>query len=91
MRDPYLGKGIPSEQQFRFWQPAGFHDIVNSELVTPWKLWLFTIVELASFVISWSASCFLTINLTQSQNFAAPPHLFDPTTIGMSSSRYFYP
>lgn len=49
---------------------------------TPWKLFAFPIVEFAAFVVSWSCSSFLTINLTQSQNFAAPPYNLDSQTVG---------
>jgi len=52
------------------------------ELFLPWKLFLFPIVEFSSFVVSWTASSFLTLNLTQSQAFAAPPYNFTSTKIG---------
>jgi hypothetical protein len=48
----------------------------------PWKLLLFPIVEFSAFVVSWTASSFLTLNLTQSQAFAAPPYNFTSTKIG---------
>lgn len=35
-------------------------------------MFTYPIVEFASFVVSWSCSSFLTINLTQSQALAAP-------------------
>ncbi|KAI9877678.1 MAG: hypothetical protein M1830_003158 [Pleopsidium flavum] len=82
-RDPFLGLGTPSKQQFRLFQPNGhpFRSIAM-DLWTPWKLFAFPIVEFASFVVSWSASSFLTINLTQSQAFAAPPYNFSSEKIG---------
>lgn len=82
-RDPFLGRGKPSKQQFRLFQPNKhpFKSIVI-DLRTPWKLFAFPIVEFASFVVSWSASSFLTLNLTQSQAFAAPPYNFSSKTIG---------
>ena len=82
-RDPYLGKGRPSKQQFKLFQPNAhpFKSILL-DLWIPWKLFAFPIVEFASFIVSWSASCFLTINLTQSQAFAAPPYEFKPLIIG---------
>jgi len=85
-RDPYLGKGSPSKTQWRLWQPADTHASLWTEISTPWKLFALPIVEFASFVVSWSASCFLTVNLTQSQNFAAPPYNYSSTTIGMRHS-----
>ena len=82
-RDPYLRKGGPSKQQFRFFQTnANPFKSIALDLWIPWKLFAFPIVEFASFVVSWSASCFLTINLTQSQAFAAPPYEFKPLVIG---------
>ena len=81
-RDPYLGKGSPSKSQWKLWQPADIHNNIWTELTTPWMLFALPIVEFASFVVSWSASCFLTVSLTQSQNFAAPPYNYSSTTIG---------
>jgi len=82
-RDPFLGRGTPSKQQFRLFQPNA-HPIksIAIDLWTPWKLFAFPIVEFASFVVSWSASSFLTLNLTQSQAFAAPPYNFSSEKIG---------
>lgn len=48
----------------------------------PWYLLAFPIVEFSAFVVSWTASSFLTLNLTQSQAFAAPPYNFSSTKIG---------
>lgn len=79
----HVGKGTPSKQQFKLWQPAsnGFKTLLTSFWI-PWKLHIFPIVELAAFNVSWSASVFLTLNLTQSQAFAAPPYNFSSETIG---------
>lgn len=82
-RDPYLGKGTPSKQQWKLFQPnAHQFKAILLDLWIPWKLFAFPIVEFAAFVISWSCSSFLTINLTQSQNFAAPPYNFNSQSIG---------
>lgn len=82
-RDPWLGKGSPSKQQWKIFQsnPHPFKAILL-DLWIPWKLFAFPIVEFSAFVVSWSCSSFLTINLTQSQNFAAPPYVYDSETIG---------
>lgn len=81
--DPWLHKGYPSKKQFQLWQLDG-HTLKSLFITfwTPWELLLFPIIELAAFVVSWSASCFLTVNLTQSQAFAAPPYNFSSQTIG---------
>lgn len=82
-RDPYLGRGRPSKRQFNIYQ---FHENWIKTLLLnfwiPWKLHLYPIVEYAAFIVSWGASCYLTINLTQSQAFAAPPYNFSSQTIG---------
>jgi hypothetical protein len=79
-QDPYLGRGKPSKQQWRIFQP--YSGNVFKELWLPWEVSLFPIIEFAAFVVSWSASSFLTLNLTQSQVFAAPPYNFSSQTIG---------
>lgn len=83
LRDPFLGKGKPCKRQFNFFQknPHPFRSIFL-DLWIPWKLFFFPIVEFASFVVSWSASSFLTLNLTQSEVFAAPPYNFSSQSIG---------
>jgi MFS family permease len=82
-RDPYLGKGAPGKSQWRIFQPnAHPFKSIFLDLWIPWKLFAFPIVEFASFVVSWSCSSFLTINLTQSQAFAAPPYNFSAQSIG---------
>lgn len=82
-RDPYLGKGTPSKQQWKPFQPnAHPFKSIALDLWIPWKLFAFPIVEFSAFVVSWSCSSFLTLNLTQSQNFAAPPYLYNPEKIG---------
>jgi MFS family permease len=82
-RDPFLGKGRPTRGQWMFFQKnARPWKSIAMDLWIPWKLFAFPIVEFASFVVSWSCSSFLTLNLTQSQNFAAPPYNFSSQTIG---------
>lgn len=86
-RDPYLGKGTPGKYQWNVFQKnAHPFKSIFLDLWIPWKLFAFPIVEFASFVVSWSCSSFLTLNLTQSQAFAAPPYNFKPQSIGESSS-----
>jgi len=85
-RDPYLGRGSPNKRQWLIFQPNAhpFRSIFL-DLWVPWKLFVFPIVEFASFVVSWSCSSFLTLNLTQSQAFAAPPYNFSSQTIGFTN------
>ena len=85
-QDPYLHRGRPSKQQFKLYQ-ANRHPF-QSMLLDVWipvKLFTFPIIQFASFVVSWSASCFLTLNLTQAQVFAAPPYNFKPLVVGFTN------
>ena len=82
---PYLHdiKGRPGKKQWRIFQPASNPiQSLLSEFILPWKLFLFPIVQFASFLVSWSCSCFLIINLTQSQAFSVPPYSFGSESIG---------
>lgn len=79
-QDPYLGRGKPSKAQWRLAQP--YEGNFFMELWMPWYLSVFPIVEFSAFAVSWTASSFLTLNLTQSQAFAAPPYNFSSTKIG---------
>lgn len=82
-RDPFLGRGKPRKSQWMLFQKNAhpFKSILM-DLWIPWKMMVFPIVQFASFVVSWSCSSFLTLNLTQTQNFAAPPYNFSSQTIG---------
>jgi hypothetical protein len=86
-QDPWLGRGRPSKSQWKIAQP--YEGNIFLEFVLPWKLCLFPIVEFSAFVVSWSASSFLTLNLTQSQAFAAPPYSFSSTKIGFFNFAIF--
>lgn len=79
--DPWLGRGSPSKAQWRSWQPYEGNFLL--ELVLPWYLLAFPVVEFAAFIVSWSASCFLTLNLTQAQVFGYPPYNYSSTKIGL--------
>ena len=81
--DPWLGRGGPKKSQWALFQPnAHPFNSIFTDLWIPWKLFAFPIIEFASFVVSWSCSSFLTLNLTQSQAFAAPPYNFSSQSIG---------
>ncbi|XP_044717757.1 major facilitator superfamily domain-containing protein [Hirsutella rhossiliensis] len=78
-----LGKGTPSRQQWWPYQPnpSPFRSIMR-DLWIPWKLFSFPIVLFASFVVSWSCSFILILNLTQTQVFSAPPYNLSSQSIG---------
>jgi MFS family permease len=85
-RDPYLGRGKPGKWQWKIFQ-GNAHPFrtIFFDLWIPWKLFAFPIVEFAAFVVSWSCSSFLTINLTQSQVLAEPPYNMKPMTVGFTN------
>jgi hypothetical protein len=79
-QDPWLGRGRPSKAQWKLWQP--YEGNLFTELWMPWYLSTFPIIEFSAFVVSFTASSFLTVNLTQAQVFAAPPYNFTSTKVG---------
>lgn len=81
--ESYVGKGYPSRQQFWLWQPAhhSFKEMLDA-FWTPWKLFSYPIVLLASINVAFCSSTFLISNVTQSQAFAAAPYNFSSQTIG---------
>ncbi len=83
-QDPFLGQGFPSRDQWKLFQPnANPFGKIWLDLWTPWKLLTFPIIEFSAFIASWSCSCLLALNLTQSQVFGAPPYNFSSETVGM--------
>jgi MFS family permease len=80
-QDPWLGRGQPHKSQFKLFQ--SYDGSIFRELWVPWYLHIFPIVEFAAFAVSFSASGYLVVNLTQSQAFAAPPYSYTPQTIGL--------
>jgi hypothetical protein len=89
--EPWLGRGSPNRKQWMPFQPnpSPFRSILL-DLWIPWKLFSFPIVVFASFVVSWSCSAMLILNLTQSQVFAEPPYNMSSQSIGMHLF-LFYP
>ncbi|KAH8898239.1 MFS transporter [Thozetella sp. PMI_491] len=85
--DPALGKGKPSKLQFAPFQKYAGNFL--RELWLPLYLHAYPIVEFAAFVVSWSASGYLQVNLSQTQAFAAPPYNFTSQTIGFFSFSLF--
>ncbi|CAK7206981.1 hypothetical protein SEUCBS139899_009788 [Sporothrix eucalyptigena] len=87
--DHFLGVSKPTTTNFALFQRNGNSRSLLRELWLPWFLHIFPIVEFASFVVSWSASCFLVVNLSQSQAFAAPPYNYSSQTIGLFNLAVF--
>jgi MFS family permease len=85
-RDPHLGRGTPAKWQWKVFQPnAHPFRTIFLDIWTPCKLFAFPIVEFAAFVVSWSCSSLLTINLTQSQVLSAPPYNMKPIAVGFTN------
>lgn len=84
--DSWLGRGKPSKAQWKLWQPsdAPFKHFLT-ELIVPWQMLTYPIPLFASFVVSWSCSVFLALNLTQVEVFAAPPYLWNSQSIGFTN------
>lgn len=80
-QDPWLGRGKPSKAQLKLFQ--AYQGSILQELWVPWYLHIFPIVEFASFAVSFTASMYLVVNLSQSQAFVAPPYNYSPQTIGL--------
>ena len=76
-------QGKPGRRQYNLYQsyPKPLKTLLI-DIWTPFKLFAFPIVDFASLVVSWSASSFLIVNLTQSQAFSEPPYDYTSQTIG---------
>ena len=85
-RDACLGRGTPSKAQFGFLKAnKDWIKALAIDFWVPWKLFAFPIIQFASFIVSWSASSFLTLNLTEAQFFAAPPYNWKPSNVGFAN------
>lgn len=85
--DPWLGRGKPSRSQWRLFQPYEGNFLL--EIWLPWKIYLYPIVQFAAMVVAWSCSSSLTLNLTQSQVYAAAPYNFTSSKIGLFNVAIF--
>ncbi|KAJ2900159.1 hypothetical protein MKZ38_002573 [Zalerion maritima] len=84
--DPWFGKGSPSKGQFSFYKHnPNFFKALLADFILPWRLFTFPIVEFSAFVVSWSCSNFLILNLTQGFVFPAPPYNFTSQQIGFTN------
>lgn len=81
-----VGKGRPARWQFMLIPKfSGSKKSLVHDLVTPWVLFLFPIMEWSSFVVSWSSSCFLSILLTQSMVFSEAPYHWSVAQVGFTN------
>jgi hypothetical protein len=80
-------KGRPSRKQFAlFVKPKFFHgsfkETLLRDVLAPIQVFFYPITLWAGLSFGFASNCFLGLNLTQSQVFAAPPYLFTPAQVG---------
>lgn len=78
--DPFLGRGKPSRQQWKLFQP--YERSFLFEFWLPLQMFFYPIIQFSAFVVSFTVSEFLMVNLTEDQAFAAPPYNFSSSKIG---------
>ncbi|KAK4046482.1 hypothetical protein OIO90_006553 [Microbotryomycetes sp. JL221] len=83
--DDALGRGRPTSTQFKPWALEFDKRQFVRDLFTPWALFAFPLVHWAAFTVSWSCSCFLVLNVTQSLVFSAPPYNFSAQSVGFTN------
>ncbi|EED16212.1 conserved hypothetical protein [Talaromyces stipitatus ATCC 10500] len=83
----WLAQGKPSKSQWKLFQ--SYEGNLLLELWLPLKVYFFPIVQFAALVVAWSCSSSLTLNLTQSQVFHAPPYNFGASKIGFFNFAIF--
>lgn len=84
--DIFLGKGKPNRLQWKLLQRAThpFRSLAYNFFL-PWKIFIFPIIQFASFATSFSCTCYLMINLIQSQALAGNPYRFKSQAIGFTN------
>ncbi|KAL9024926.1 MAG: hypothetical protein Q9196_006154 [Gyalolechia fulgens] len=77
-------KGQPRNSQFRLYTiaPDPIRGLVQ-DFLAPLKLLAFPIVIFAALIVSWSASSFLMVNLTQAHAFSEAPYNYSAQQIGL--------
>lgn len=65
------------------------HEPVLEAIILPFKLARFPIVLWGAIQFTLSASCYLMVNLIQSQALGAPPYNFSPANVGYTNLAFF--
>ncbi|OBT79914.1 hypothetical protein VF21_01585 [Pseudogymnoascus sp. 05NY08] len=81
--------GGPNRNQFLPFSKYERNESLLQALWIPIRVTAFPIVQWASFVFSWSASCFLVANITQSAALAGPPWNFSAAAVGYTNLALF--
>lgn len=82
----HLGKSKPSRRQWWLLQPEEYY--LNSLIyafLLPWRLLCYPIVLFASFVVSFSSTCYLLITFVQSEALGEKPYNFSSQTVGFTN------
>lgn len=89
--DPFEERisGKPSRTQMLPLVGWKAHEPVLEALILPLKLARFPIVLWGAIQFTLSASCYLMINLIQSQALGAPPYNFSPANVGYTNLAFF--
>ncbi|KAG9942010.1 MFS general substrate transporter, partial [Aureobasidium melanogenum] len=89
--DPFEERisGKPSKTQMLPLVGWKAHEPVLEALILPFKLARFPIVLWGALQFMLSASCYLMINLIQSQALGAPPYNFSPANVGYTNLAFF--
>ncbi|KAM3077192.1 hypothetical protein ACMFMG_003344 [Clarireedia jacksonii] len=86
-----LGTGKPSKAQFAIIPKIQYDglSLLLHDITAPIYLFAFPIVLWASLSFGFAANSLLSLNLTQSQVFAAPPYSFSPASVGFINFAFF--
>ncbi|PQE29170.1 hypothetical protein CJF30_00004208 [Rutstroemia sp. NJR-2017a BBW] len=86
-----LGTGKPSKAQFALIPTLQYDglSLLLHDITAPIYIFTFPIILWASLSFGFSANCLLSLNLTQSQVFAAPPYNFSPASVGFINFAFF--
>ncbi|KAL1407812.1 hypothetical protein Q8F55_007247 [Vanrija albida] len=79
-----VGKGYPSKQQWRLWQPldADWRQTLWSDFVSPLPKFFNPILLWVGVTLAGVPACLLFWNLTQEPMLAGPPYNFSPSAMG---------
>ena len=84
--DERLSHGKPCKAQWRLFQSAEhWPQSLVSGFLLPWRLFFYPIVQFASFVVSFSSTCYLNITFIQSGAFGRAPYLFNSQQVGFTN------
>lgn len=81
--------GKPNRRQLMPIVAWSSHEPILGAVTLPFKLIRFPIVLWGALQFTCSASCFLMVNITQSQALGAPPYNFTPAVVGYCNLALF--